>query len=141
MTRVHIDLPDQFDFSTDIPVRITDMNYGGHMGNDTVLSLMHEARMQYLAQFGYSELAIEGSGLIMVDASVMYKAEVFSGDIVRVEIAAVEFTHCGFTIIYRATNAATGIEVARVRTGMLFFDYEARKLQPVPDAARRRLGG
>ena len=93
MTRVHIDLPDHFDFSPEIPVRITDMNYGGHLGNDTVLSLMHEARMQYLAQFGYSEMAIEGSGLIMVDASVMYKAEVFSGDIVRVEIAAVEFTH------------------------------------------------
>lgn len=141
MTRVHIDLPDQFDFATDIRVRITDMNYGGHLGNDTVLSLMHEARMQYLARFGYSELDIEGSGLIMIDSSAMYKAEVFFGDVVRVELAVVDFSHCGFTIIYRATNAASGVEVARVRTGMLFFDYQARKVQPAPDAARRRLGG
>ena len=48
MARIKIELPDNFPFTTSIPVRITDINYGGHVGNDTVLSIIHEARMQFL---------------------------------------------------------------------------------------------
>lgn len=48
MARISIDLPSTFTFSATIPVRITDLNYGGHVGNDTILSIIHEARVQYL---------------------------------------------------------------------------------------------
>ena len=61
MARIKIDLPDNFSFTTSIPIRITDVNYGGHVGNDTILSLIHEARMQFLKQLGYSELEFAGS--------------------------------------------------------------------------------
>jgi len=49
MARSRIDLPDSFPFGIDIPVRITDINYGGHLGNDAVLGLVHEARIAFLA--------------------------------------------------------------------------------------------
>ena len=54
MPRIKIDLPGSFTFITEIPVRITDLNYGGHVGNDTVLSIIHESRMQWLASIGFS---------------------------------------------------------------------------------------
>ena len=50
MARVKLQLPANFLFSTEIPIRISDINYGGHLGNDAVLSIVHEARIQFLQQ-------------------------------------------------------------------------------------------
>ena len=36
MERIKINLPEHFNFSTNIKIRITDLNYGGH-GNSCVL--------------------------------------------------------------------------------------------------------
>ena len=71
MARIKVELPEQFAFSTTIPVRITDLNYGKHVGNDTILSMIHEARVQYLRQLGYGELELEfgrNTGLLTVRA-------------------------------------------------------------------------
>ena len=65
MQQVKLELPKEFSFSTTIPIRITDLNYGGHVGNDTVLTLFHEARMQFLSFYGASEMNFGGVGLIM----------------------------------------------------------------------------
>lgn len=59
MNRIKINLPDSFHFSTELVIRITDLNYGGHVGNDVFLSLIHEAREQYLLSFGYKELSLK----------------------------------------------------------------------------------
>ena len=48
MPRVKVALPATFPFRTEIPVRITDLNYGGHLGNDALLGLLHEARVHFL---------------------------------------------------------------------------------------------
>src|SRR6476620_11210703 len=98
MSRIRIELPSKFDFTTNIPVRITDLNYGGHVGNDTVLSLIHEARMQFLNHFNYTELDFEGASLIMGDAGIEFKSELFYGDTVTAYIAAPEFSGVGFDL-------------------------------------------
>ena len=59
-------------YETEIPIRISDVNYGGHLGNDAVLSLAHEARVRFLALRGFSEKDVEGVGIMMVDAAVVY---------------------------------------------------------------------
>ena len=76
MNRIKINLPEIFSFSTTILIRVTDLNYGAHVGNDTVLSIIQEARQQYLLSKGYEELNIDGLGLIMADAMVEYKKEI-----------------------------------------------------------------
>ncbi len=55
MARVQIDFPEHFCFTTDIDVRITDLNYGGHLGNDKFLSIAHEARVRFLKQTRISQ--------------------------------------------------------------------------------------
>ena len=80
MSRIKIDLPSAFKFSTKIKVRITDLNYGNHVGNDTVLSLFHEARVQYLESIGFKELEFAGFGLIMSDAALVFLNEIFYGE-------------------------------------------------------------
>ena len=48
MARVKLDLNGvEFVFRTELDVRITDINYGRHVGNDAMLGLLHEARLRY----------------------------------------------------------------------------------------------
>ena len=77
-------MPGQFNFSTTISIRITDLNYGGHVGNDTILSLLHEARMQFLKSFDYTEMKFENVSLIMSDVAIEFKAELFYGNVIKV---------------------------------------------------------
>lgn len=136
MPRIKIPLPAEFVFSTDIPVRITDVNYGGHLGNDSVLAIIHEARLRCLKNFGFSELDVDGVGLIMADAAIAFKSEAFHGDTLTVKVAADDFSRRGCDLIY-AITAQDGREVARAKTGMVFFDYETRKTQSVPEAFKK----
>ena len=60
MPRIRLELPDRFHFRTSLTVRVTDLNYGRHLGNDAVLGLLHEARVRFLRSLGYAELDVEG---------------------------------------------------------------------------------
>lgn len=138
MARVTLDLPEQFIFTTELPVYINFINYGGHLGNDAVLTLIHEARVRFFQAHGYTELDIEGRGIVMADAMIVYKSEGFQGDLIVIEIALTDFVPYGCDIVYRLTNKATGKEVARAKTGIVFFDYQARKPVRIPKAFRQR---
>ena len=140
MARIKIALPEKFTFTTTIAIRITDINYGGHMGNDALLSILHEARVQYLLHHGYAELDIVGKSLIMADVAIEYKGEAFRGDVLTIEMAAHDFTKYGFDIIYRVTNQEQKL-IALAKTGMLCFDYTARKVISLPQEVTNRLSG
>ena len=134
MSRVKIDLPGRFQFSTDIPVRIGDINYGGHLGNDALLSILQEARVQLLRCHGWNELNVEGVGLIMTDAAIAYRSEAFCGDVLRIDIAVSDFSSAGCDIVYRVRNVSDDRLVAQAKTGIAFFDYAARRVVAVPSA-------
>ena len=138
MARIKIDLPESFSFSTSIAVRITDLNYGAHVGNDTVLSFIHEARFRYLQSLGYTEFNLEGVGLIMSDAALVFKNEIYYGDELLISIRAVEFIRVGFDLIYKMEKKPSDqplITVALVKTMMVCFDYEQKKVVPLPEKA------
>jgi acyl-CoA thioesterase FadM len=137
MARIKFDLPSQYHFSIEIPLRIGDINYGGHLGNDAVLSLAHEARVRFLRRHGWSELNIDGASIIMADAAVMFKAEAFYGDILNIDIAVTDLTDLGCDLLYRLVNKESGKEIARVKTGIVFFDYQTRKPVRTPESFRR----
>ncbi|HMP76630.1 MAG TPA: thioesterase family protein [Kiritimatiellia bacterium] len=139
MPRQKIELPAAWSFSTEIPVRITDLNYGRHVGNDTMLALIQEARVQWLRSLGYpSELLAEPVGLILIDLAVRFKAELGCGDAARVQLAAVEWTRRGFELVYLVTKDNGATEVARATTGFVFFDYAAKRLAEPPAGFRER---
>jgi len=138
MTRVKIDVPDHWSFSTEIPVRITDINYGNHMGNDAFLGILHEARLRWLKQFGWTELVFPPVGLIMIDIAVRFKTEAHHGDVLTISLTPVDWTKLGFDLVYLAINSATGTEVARAQTGFVFFDYDKKKLAALPETFREK---
>jgi acyl-CoA thioester hydrolase len=139
MPRVQVELPERILFATDIPIRIDDINYGGHLGNDAVLSIAHEARLRFLNAYGWTELDIDGAGILMVDAAVVYLAEGKHGMTLRVELGAADVRTRGCDLLYRLLDAATGREIARVKTGIVFLDRAARKLVTMPAALRAKL--
>jgi acyl-CoA thioesterase FadM len=146
MSRIKIQLPDQFSFSCSIPIRITDMNYGGHAGNDTILSLVHEARMQYLQSLGYTEMKFAGAGLIMADAAIEFKNELFYGDTVIASVAVMEISKIGFDLVYKLESfqqvqGDNKVLAAIAKTGIICYDYEKKKIIAVPQEARVKLKG
>ena len=132
MARIRIELPDSFPFATEIAVRITDINYGGHLGNDALLSLLHEARVRFLVHHGFTEANVDGAGMLMVDAAIVYRKEVFYGETLRFEVAVTNLKHAGCDFVYRVSKSSTGELVAEAKTGMVFFDYRQRKIVKTP---------
>jgi acyl-CoA thioester hydrolase len=141
MARVKLQLPANFSFVCQIPIRITDINYGGHVGNDTILTIIHEARMQYLSSLGYSEMNFGGTGMIMTDVTIEFKSELFYGDIVLASVTAGEISKIGFDIFYKLEKETSGnkLTVANAKTAMICYDYEKKKIVAVPEEAGKKL--
>jgi acyl-CoA thioesterase FadM len=134
MERIEVDWPDPVVFTTELDIRITDINYGGHLGNDRLLSLVHEARVRFLVSHGWSELDVDGVGVIMTDAAMQFRSEIFYGSKVCIDLGIAIQRRVRFTLLYGLRDVETGDELARVRTGMAFFDYAARRAVRAPRA-------
>lgn len=141
MERIKVSLPDNYAFSTILSVRITDINYGGHAGNEVFLSLAHEARLQFLGFYGYSELNFAGTGLIMANAAIEFKQELTYGNEVKISVSATGFDRLGFDIVYlmEVKQHERWLTAAKVKTGMVCYDYTLKKKVPVPAEAVEKL--
>ena len=142
MARIKISFPEKFfDIQIVIPVRITDINYGDHLGNDSVVSIIHEARMQFLQQYGFTELDIEGTGLIMSDIFVEYKNESFYKDVIDVNIASGDISKASFELFYRLSVLRNNqqIIIANAKTTMVCYDYDEKKVVSIPEKLKQIL--
>ncbi|MDO5686542.1 MAG: thioesterase family protein [Neisseria sp.] len=138
MERVQITLPSAFAFSTQITVQIGDINYGQHLSNDAVLRLCHEARLRFLQAHAYHEMDVEGRGLIIADAAIKFMSQAFHGDVLTFNVAVGNIGRAGFALFTQIVNASKKIEIARVKNGMVFFDYTQQTTAETPDAFREK---
>lgn len=136
MSKLNLTFQEPVSYVCDLPIRVTDLNYGNHLGNDRIVGLMHEARLQFFRSFGYTEMNLEGIGLILRDLSVVLKKEMFYGDELRFELSVHNWTSTGFTIDYRVSRLDEGQPTitALAQTTMICFDYELRKPVRIPEA-------
>ena len=125
-----------YPFSTEIRVRITDINFGRHLGNDQLLSLTNEARSQFLAEYGFTELDCGGVPTMMTDAVINYQGEAFLGDVLKFEVTAGDATGTSFRIFCRITCASDGKPIGLAETGLVCIDYNTKKILALPDAVR-----
>ena len=127
MARVSINLPAQFPFSTELEVRIQHINRGNHLGNDSLITFLNEARVRFLPE-KINAAADSQIWMINGDLAVIYKSEAFYGEVLKVEVAAGEFHKYGFDLFFRVTDKKTGRDIAHAKMAMLTFDASARKL-------------
>jgi len=139
--RVKLIFPAHTNFSLRVPVRITDLNYGGHVGNDSILTLLHEARVQYLASLGYTEISLGGAGLIMADVAIQYKAEIHYPALLQVNIATENIGRVNFDIFYQIfiLQGDEMIEATIAKTGMVCYNYTEKKVVEIPEEAKMKL--
>ncbi len=135
MARIKLIFPENIIHDLTIPVRITDINYGNHLGNDALVSILHEARVHWLFSLNYTELNIEGKSIIMNELAVNYLKEMFYGDVIQIELSVGDITPLGFELYYRLNVNKNGenIKSAIAKTGLIFFDYTAKKTSSIPD--------
>lgn len=126
-----------------IPVRISDVNYGNHVGNDAFISIIHEARLQWLRQNGQSEMDFGGTGLIMGDLAIEFKNESFYGDEITASVYAGELSRVSFELFYQlVTNRNNStLLLANAKTGMICFDYSTRRPVALSEVAKKILAG
>ena len=134
MQKLEFELPDQWLYQINLDVRISDINYGGHMGNDAFLRIAHESRLLFLKEYGFSEIDVGGCGLIMSDATLRFQNEAFHGDRLLVQLGINAFTRTSLDMVYCITRAETPI--ALLKTRLVFFNYASRKISRMPDQFR-----
>ena len=141
MSKVKLTRQARYSFSTRLPIRVSDLNYGGHLGYDKILTLAHQARIEMLGRMGVTELDLgDGStGLVAGDAALNYLGEGFLNDIMLVEIQAVEIGAFSFRLAHRFTNLGSGAEVALAEIGLVGFNFQQRHLSKLPEAFIRKL--
>lgn len=141
MTRIRIELPEKCIAVFTIPIRITDINYGNHVGNNSLVEIIHEARMQFLWKYNFTEMDAGGSSLIMNELVVEFKSESFYKDDLEVKIFAGEISRAGFELFYSISAIRNGLStiVANAKTGMVCFDYNEKKVVAMPAKLKKIL--
>ena len=134
MARIAIELPAALPFRTEIDVRVTDLNYGAHLGNDAMLGLIHEARWRFLRHHGLSERDAAGTQLILADVAIVYRAEVFAGERLRFEVGIGDLARVSCDLCYRVVRTEDERVVAVAKTGLVFLDPGTRRPVEVPGA-------
>ena len=132
MPRIKLLEQEIYEFQHRIEVRPQDVNYGGHLGNDSLITLVGAARARLFRSMGLSELDLgNGStGLIITDMAVNYKAEAFMFDELIIETHIGETAPKGFRMFHRVRRGP-GL-VALVEAGVATYNYALKKIVPVP---------
>lgn len=139
MARIELAFPgDVFCFETRIPVRITDINGANHLSNDALISMLSEARAQFLVSYDVSEASRDGIGIIVTDLATMYQAESFFPEMLRFEVGLMDFNKYGGDFVFRVTKAESGQPVALAKYGFVFFNYHRKAVVPIPQSFRLR---
>ncbi len=137
--RVKLKIPDFFHFETLLTIRVSDLNYGGHLGNDSFLTLAHESRVQFFKSMNMTERNFFGSSLIMADSIVIYKSQGFLGNEVSIKISITNCSSHGFQLFYLFHKKKDGLDLAHIQTSMVFYDYKEGKIVPFPQLFKNYL--
>ncbi|MDH4872825.1 thioesterase family protein [Pseudomonas sp. BN515] len=142
MARLTLNFPeDQYCYSTHLTVRVTDINGANHLGNDSMISMISEARARFLFEFGISETTEDGIGIIVTDLATTYRAEAHARDQLLFEVGVMDFNKYGGDITFRITRPADGKLVAMAKSGFVFFNYHESRVVPMPEGFRQTFPG
>ncbi len=139
MARLNLDFPeDQYYYTTPLTVRVTDINGANHLGNDSMISMISEARARFLFEFGVAETERDGSGIIVTDLATTYRAEAHARDQLLFEVGVMDFNKYGGDITFRITRPLDKTLVAMAKSGFVFYNYKAGQVIAMSDEFRAK---
>ena len=134
MARVKIDHPEQFIFSMERNVGISDLNYAKHLDSVHMVQILHEARLQFLASLGFTEANVFGLGMVVTDLAVDFRSESFANDKLLIHVGLDDFNRYGFDICLQVNNSALEKTVCLAKMGVVFFDFDKHQIAEIPAA-------
>jgi len=139
MARLTLDFPeDQYCYTTTLTVRSTDINGANHLGNDSMISMISEARARFLYEYGVRETGADRNGIIVTDLATTYKAEAHARDHLVFDVGVMDFNNYGGDLIFRITRPADQTLIAMAKYGFVFYDYQHGRVVAMPDAFRTK---
>lgn len=139
MPRVKVTMPDQFLFTMQHSVGISELNFARHLNNVAMVQILQEARLQFLASMGFTEANIYGLGMVVTSLAVDYRSESFANDLLIIDVGVQRFNRYGCDICYQITNTALECVVCNARTGVVFFDFDKHQMALIPKVFRDKL--
>lgn len=131
MARVRLSYQEQvFTFSTTAEVRFADVNIGAHLGFDSFVTLLGEARSKFLEANGIAEVA--SPGIVVADLAVVYRAQARMRDLLRIDVGVTEPHRFGADIAYRVVRESDSALIGTAKTGVVFIDYDTGSLVAAP---------
>lgn len=133
MARIRLVELGQYAFHYATRLEPRDINPSGHLGNDALVTLVGSARAYVFYSMGLSQrdLGDGSTGIIMSDLAVNYRAEAFMFDEIVIDTHFGEFTRSAFRAFHRVRKGEAVVALAE--TGLVTFDYRARRIAPVPE--------
>lgn len=114
-------------FEMEYEVRVSDINYGGHMGNEVALIIFQQARIELFKSIGFSEMNVgDGVATIQKNAQVEYLGECHLGDRLKVRIVNIDLKRSNINIFYEVYS-----DEKTVLTGstlIVAYRYSERKI-------------
>ena len=139
MERLQLDFQeDQYCYTTPLTVRVTDINGANHLGNDSMISMISEARARFLFEYGVPETERDGNGIIVTDLATTYRAEAHARDQLVFEVGVMDFNKYGGDIIFRITRPRDKRLIAMAKSGFVFFNYHTSQVVDMPDEFRSK---
>lgn len=132
MGRVRLKMQENYEFCYQTTIKVRDINYGGHMSNDALVGLLHEARIDMLRTMGLTELDLGTgtTGMILSDLAVNYRSQGFMGDEIAIYIHVDDISSSSFRYYYKALKGETILALAE--SGMAAFNYDTNSLDDIP---------
>ena len=139
MARLQLDFPEeQYYYTTPLTVRVTDINGANHLGNDSMISMISEARARFLYEFGVRESERDGTGIIVTDLATTYRAEAHARDQLLFEVGVMDFNKYGGDITFRITRPKDTRLIAMAKSGFVFYNYKTSEVVAMPDDFRAK---
>ena len=135
MPRVKINFPEISIFQYKSIVGVGMVNYGGHLGNDAVLTIFHDARIAFFHKHELTEVNLsDGSGIIQSDAAIQYLSEGRLHDEITTSLAFEVTSNKSFDIYYKIEVKNKIKPIAIGKTGMVMFNYSTKKMSQIPNS-------
>lgn len=139
MARIQLHFPeDQTYYSTQLNVRVTDINAASHLSNEAMISMISEARARFLFEFGVSEAERDGTGIIITDLVATYRGEAFARDQLLFEVGVMDFNKYGGDMTFMITRPRDKKLIAMAKAGFVFFNYKTHQVVVMPEEFRAK---
>jgi acyl-CoA thioesterase FadM len=135
MSRVVLEEQQSYEFIFETFIQTRDLNYAGHLGNDSLISIIQDARIAIFKELGFEELDLgdKKTGIIIGDLLVNFKSEGFSGDKIKIESHIDEIKDRSIRLYHKILKMKNNEILALAETGLIAFDYAKREISSFPE--------